>query len=106
MQKGQYKMTKRKMEYSKRIVLWAGVVFVSQIILASLFSWCCKDTPIFSYTVPTSGGIFGAAVGFYLNKAKMENVCKGKINFFKFKMSYLSEHPEHKKEFNLIQPFR
>ena len=56
------------------------------------------DTSIFMYTIPTSGGIFGAAIGFYLNKAKIENVCKGKIQFFEYKMSYLDKHPEHKDE--------
>ena len=28
----------------------------------------------------------------------MENVCKGKIEFFKFKMRYLAKHPEQKEE--------
>lgn len=85
-------------EYSKKIVLWTGIIFLSQLILSGIFSWFMKDTSIFSYTVPTSGGIFAAAVGFYLNKAKIENVCKGKIKFFEFKMDYLSKHPEHKEE--------
>ena len=45
------------------------------------------------YSIPTTGGILGSAIVFYLNKAKMENICKGKIQFFKFKMRYLEKHP-------------
>lgn len=87
---------KSKLEYSKKIVLWTGIIFLSQVILANIFSWFMKDISIFAYSIPTTGGIFGAAVGFYLNKAKIENVCKGKIKFFAFKMKYIAEHPEHK----------
>ena len=50
------------------------------------------------YSIPTTGGIFGSAIVFYLNKAKIENVCKGKIAFFKFKMKYLEKHPEYSEE--------
>ena len=87
-----------KIEYSKKIVITTGAIFISQVILSNLFSWFNKDTSIFTYSIPTSGGIFGSSVAFYLNKAKMENVCKGKIKFFKFKMNYLSKHPERKEE--------
>lgn len=87
---------KSKLEYSKKIVLWTGVIFLSQVILANIFSWFEADTSIFAYSIPTAGGIFAAAVGFYLNKAKIENVCKGKIKFFEFKMNYIANHPEHK----------
>ena len=91
-------MRKPKKEYSKKIVLWTGVLFVSQIIAALFFSWNSKDTSVFAYLIPATGGSFGASVIFYLNKAKMENVCKGKIAFFKFKMKWLEKHPEHNGE--------
>lgn len=88
---------KTKMEYSKLIVLCTGCIFISQIVLANFFAWYMRDTSIFSFTIPTTGGVFSAAIAFYLNKAKIENVCKGKIKFFMFKMNYLSKHPDHKK---------
>lgn len=91
-------MRKLKKEYSKKIVFWTGVLFVSQIIAALLFAWNSKDTSVFAYSIPVTGGSFGASVIFYLNKAKMENVCKGKIAFFKFKMKWLEKHPEHSGE--------
>lgn len=92
-------MRKPKKEYSKKIVFWTGILFVSQIIAALFFSWNSKDTSVFAYSIPTAGGSFGASVIFYLNKAKMENVCKGKIAFFKFKMKWLEKHPEYNEEF-------
>ena len=73
-------------------------IFCGNLIISFVFSWCGKDTSIFMYSTPTTGGIFGAAIAFYLNKAKIENVCKGKIEFFKFKMKYLKKHPEKAEE--------
>ena len=44
-------MRKPKKEYSKKIVLWTGVLFVSQIIAALFFSWNSKDTSVFAYLI-------------------------------------------------------
>ena len=79
-------MRKKKMEYSKKIVFFTGILFISTIIAAIYFSYESRDTSVFAYILPCTGGTFGASIIFYLNKAKMENVCKGKIEFFKFKM--------------------
>ena len=91
-------MKDHKKEYSKKIVFWTGVMFLSQIIAALFFAWNSKDTSIFAYLISATGSSFGASVIFYLNKAKMENVCKGKIEFFKFKMKWLEKYPEHSEE--------
>lgn len=88
-------MNKKNKEYSKRILFWAMLIFCINLFCSLLFSWYGKDTSIFMYSIPTTGGIFGSAIVFYLNKAKLENVCKGKIQFFKFKMKWLEKHPEH-----------
>jgi len=88
-------MNKKNQEYSKRILFWTMLIFCINLFCSLLFSWYGKDTSIFMYSIPTTGGIFGSAIVFYLNKAKLENVCKGKIQFFKFKMKWLEKHPEH-----------
>lgn len=88
-------MNKKNKEYSKRILFWAMLIFCINLFCSLLFSWYGKDTSIFMYSIPTTGGIFGSAIVFYLNKAKLENVCKGKIQFFKFKMKWLEKHPGH-----------
>lgn len=87
-----------KKEFSKKILDQTKVIFISQLIAALIFAWLGKDTSIFSYTIPVTGGAFGAAVVFYLNKAKMENVFKGKIEFLKFKLSLLKSTPEEHHE--------
>ena len=88
-------MNKKNKEYSKKILFWTMLIFCINLSCSLLFSWYGKDTSIFMYSIPTTGGIFGSAIVFYLNKAKLENVCKGKIQFFKFKMRWLEKHPEH-----------
>ena len=78
--------TRRKKEFSKVIIAVTGLIFLGQLACAIMWAWTGKDTSIYSYTVPSSAGVFGAAVIFYYNKAKMENVLKIKIAFLKFKI--------------------
>lgn len=89
---------KPQKEFSKRILFWTMLIFCGNLFCSLLFSWCGKDTTVFMYSIPTTGGIFGSAIVFYLNKAKIENVCKGKIKFFKFKMNALKKYPEQAEE--------
>ena len=79
-----------KKETSKRILFYTGLMFASQIFGAMIFVWYTKPTDIFIYTVPATGGILGSAIIFYLNKAKIENIFKGKIEFLKLKLELLS----------------
>lgn len=74
-------------EYSKKIVYWTGIIFVSQLICGIVFSGLSLDSSIFMYTIPTTGGVFGAGIVFYLNKSKLENIIKIKISYTKFKLS-------------------
>lgn len=88
----------RKKEFSKRILFWTMMIFISQLIASLVFSWYEKDTSIFIYTIPSCGGIFGAAIVFYLNKAKIENVFKGKIEFLKLKLEMTKDYPVNNRE--------
>lgn len=69
-------------------------IFVFSLVAALVFSWCGKDTSIFMYIIPTTGGIFGAAIVFYLNKAKIENIFKGKVEFLKIKLKMMKSYPQ------------
>jgi len=89
---------KKQKEFSKKILFWISSIFILNLVCSLLFSWYGKDTSTFMYSIPTTGGILGSAVVFYLNKAKAENLCKGKIQFFKFKMKYLEKHPDKAEE--------
>ena len=91
-------MKMSKKEFSKEILHQTMLIFISQLIAALIFSWSGKDTSIFMYTIPSTAGIFGASIIFYLNKAKIENVFKGKIDFLKLKMDMLQNSPEGQHE--------
>lgn len=82
-----------KKEFSKKILHQTMLIFISQLVASLVFAWNGKDTTIFMYTIPSTAGIFGAAIIFYLNKAKIENVFKGKIDFLKLKMEMLQNSP-------------
>lgn len=83
-----------KIEYSKKIVLLTGIMFISQIITAIIFSYNNLDTSIIVYTITATGGVFGASIIFYLNKAKLENAIKIKVAFYKLKLNLSREIPE------------
>ena len=80
-------MAKRKTKKEKSFtttkqVLWVTVlIFVITVALAIWFSYEGRDTSVFMYVLPLTGGIAGATIVFYLNKSKMENIFRFKISF-------------------------
>lgn len=85
-------------EYSKRLVTQIKILFILIIIASLIFAWKGKDTSVFVYMIPSTAGIFGAGVIFYLNKSKMENIFKGRTELMKIKFNMIQEHPERKEE--------
>ena len=59
-----------------------------------------KPLDIFIYAIPASAGCYIAAICFYLNKAKMENIFKGKVEFLKLKLDLLTQYPEQEEVIN------
>ena len=73
---------KRKTEFSKKLVILTGALFILSLFLVR--SDMREGYDISSYAtqiIVTTGGIFGASIIFYLNKAKIENLSKAKIRF-------------------------
>lgn len=73
---------RRKVEFSKKLVIVTGALFIFSLFLVR--ADMKEGYDISSYAtqiILTTGGIFGASVVFYLNKAKIENLSKGKIRF-------------------------
>lgn len=73
---------RRKVEFSKMLVVITGVLFVLSLFLVR--GDVQEGYDISSYAtqiIVTTGGIFGASIVFYLNKAKIENLSKAKIRF-------------------------
>lgn len=86
--------THRKMETSKKALWLTASLFTLTIVIGVIFTYLDKDTTLFTIAIPATGAVFGATVTFYLNKAKMENVFKGKISFLEYRLKLLSSQPE------------
>ena len=79
--------SKRGMEFSKKIIIAAGLLFV--VSLFDIRSAVRAGIDVSGYAtqqILTTGGILGAAIIFYLNKSKIENLAKGKIRFTLLKL--------------------
>lgn len=72
-------MTKKKrskMEFSKKILLFAGVVNMIVIVFTLIIVWrTCDLTPL-AYLIPSVGAETATGTGFYYAKAKTENRIK------------------------------
>lgn len=76
-------MKHKKREFKKKVVFNTGLIFVFTCIVALIFSWSEKPTDVFTYIIPTSGGIFGAAVIWYLKAVQLENGIKIQLGMIK-----------------------
>lgn len=73
---------KRKTEFSKKLVILTGALFILSVLLVRADMIGGYDVSSYStQIILTTGGIFGASIVFYLNKAKIENLSKAKIRF-------------------------
>ena len=72
-----------KQEFKKKVVFNTGLIFVSTCVISLFFSWCEKPTEVFMYIIPTSGGIFGGAVIWYLKAVQLENSIKIQLGMIK-----------------------
>ena len=98
-------LAKRKVEFSKKLVIVTGALFILSLLLVRVDMREGYD--ISSYAtqiILTTGGIFGASIVFYLNKAKIENLSKAKIRFvllrLRLEIRLKDRLPEE--EYNLI----
>ena len=76
-------MRQRRSEFKKKVVVRTGLIFVITCLDALVFSWCEKPTEVFTYIIPVSGGIFGAAVIWYLKVVQLENGIKIQLGMIK-----------------------
>ena len=79
--------SKRKMEFSKIIVIVTGLLFI--LTLLDIRGAVKNGVDVSGYAtqqILTTGGIFGASIIFYLNKSKIENLSKGKLRFLLLKL--------------------
>lgn len=67
---------KTKMEFSKKILLVAGVVNIAVIIFACVMMWRTFDTSPLAYLIPSVAAEVATGTSFYYAKARSENMIK------------------------------
>ena len=68
--------TRRKMEFSKLILIVAGMVNAVVIIFTLVMVWRTLDLTPLSYLIPSVAAEVATGTGFYYTKAKVENRIK------------------------------
>lgn len=77
----------RRMETSKRLLLAAGVIFGTSVVIGIVAAFMGADITLFVAVIGVTGGVFGSAIVSYENKAKMENIVKIKMAIIKFRVA-------------------
>ena len=77
----------KRAETSKRLLFCTGVIFGVSVTIGVVASFAGVDPTLFIAVIGVTGGVFGAAVVSYENKAKMENTVKIKMAIIKFRLA-------------------
>jgi hypothetical protein len=80
------KEKRAKPNFSKLLCIICIVVFVLAIFSAVCCSIADISTEVFVYAIPATGVMAAAAVGFYFNKSKTENLSKQRIRYVLMKL--------------------
>ena len=70
---------KKKTEFSKKLCIITFVNFLFCIIFSGIAAQVGVGEVIVPYLLPSAGVLASAAVAFYFNKAKMENLSKQRL---------------------------
>lgn len=88
---------KKKMEASKKILLFTGIcfsvviMFIIAICVLSIVFNVGIDYTVLITLITVVGGAFGTSAAFYYNKAKAENIYKIKSSYLKVKYLILKD---------------
>lgn len=80
------KLYNKKFNSSKTYVVFAIIQFIIVMLYAMGSTILGYDTSGLAYIIPSSAGVVSIALGFYYNKAKMENLSKQRIRYVYLKM--------------------
>ena len=70
------KVQKRPKEFSKKILIVAGVINAVVIIFTIIMIWRTLDLTPLAYLIPSAAAEVATGTGFYYSKAKVENKIK------------------------------
>lgn len=97
---------KSKKEFKKKVVMWTGVLFVCACLVALVFTWNEKPTDVFAYIIPTAGGVFAAAVVWYLKAVQLENGIKIQLGMIKKLIDLGEENQAEETKERIIQKMK
>ena len=97
---------KSKREFKKKVVMGTGVLFVCACLVALVFAWNEKPTDVFIYIIPTAGGVFAAAVVWYLKAVQLENGIKIQLGMIKKLIELGEENQAEETKERIIQKMK
>ena len=62
----------KKKEFSKIIIFVAFITFILTLVTGCILAWNGRDTSLFCYAIPSTGGVVGSVAIFYYRKAQVE----------------------------------
>lgn len=101
-----HEQEKSKKEFKKKVVMWTGVLFVCACLVALVFAWNEKPTDVFTYIIPTAGGVFAAAVVWYLKAVQLENGIKIQLGMIKKLIDLGEENQAEETKERIIQKMK
>jgi hypothetical protein len=66
----------KKVEFSKKILIVAGIINICVIIFTFLMVWRTSDLSPLEFLIPSVAAEVSVGTGFYYSKAKIENKIK------------------------------
>ena len=86
----------KKKEFSKIIIAVTFIIFVLVLIAGCVLAWEGRDTSLFCYAIPSTGGVVGSSVIFYSSNAQVENAVKIQLysldGMYKLREKYPSQN--------------
>ena len=86
--------------------MWTGILFVCTCVIAAFFAWNEKPTDVFAYIIPAAGGVFGAAVIWYLKAVQLENSIKIQLGMIKKLIALGEENQAEETKSRIIQKMK
>lgn len=72
---------RKRMEFSKKILVMAGFINIGVIIFSCVLMWRTMDTSPLAYLIPAVAAEVATGTGYYYWKAKAENQIKLKSKY-------------------------
>lgn len=86
------------MQFAKKVVVTTSLVFLLSIISALVWSWLYKNTDVFMYIIPVTGGVWGTSIIWYMKKSQLENGIKIQLGMIRELLEMKNEFSTNDKD--------